>query len=119
MPDRRLPRPHRLPNRSEAADSDDAVTDINRRQPPLSNDQLAAVLLIAGLVVLAFYRRHTLLRQLNDWLHDNQIVLPGTAGLQIPHLGGLDGPRLLIACGLLLLTVLTAKIAIRSRRPRA
>lgn len=95
------------------------MTDNNRGQPPLSNDQLAAVLLVVGLAVLAFYRRHTLLRQLSDWLHDNQIVLPGTAGLQIPHVGGLDGPRLLIAVGLLLLTVLTAKIAIRSRRSRA
>ena len=87
-----------------------------RGQPPLSNDQLAAVLLVAGLAVLAFHRRHTLLRQLSDWLHDNRLVLPGAAVLQIPHLGGLDAPRLLIAGGLLLLTVLTAKIAIRSRQ---
>lgn len=47
------------------------MTENNSGQPPLSNDQLAAVLLIAGLAVLAFYRRHTLLRQLNDWLHGN------------------------------------------------
>ena len=91
----------------------------SRGQPPLSNDQLAVVLLVAGAVAFAFYRRHTLLRQLTTWLHDNQIVLPETAGLQIPHLGGLDAPRLLIAGGLLLLTVLTIKIAVRRRRPHA
>ena len=92
------------------------MTDDRRGQPPLSIDQLALVLLAAGLVVLAFQRRHTLLRQLTTWLHNNQIVLPGTAGLQIPQVGGLDGPRLLIAGGLLLLTVLTVKITLRSRR---
>ena len=91
------------------------MTDDRRGQPPLSVDQLALVLLVAGLAVFAFHRRHTLLRQLTTWLHHNQIVLPATAGLQIPHVGGLDGPRLLIAGGLLLLTVLTVKIALRSR----
>lgn len=92
------------------------MTDDSRGQPPLSNDQLAVVLLVAGAVAFVFHRRHTLLRQLTAWLHDNQIVLPGTAGLQIPYLGGLDGPRLLIASGLLLLIVLTVKITLRSRR---
>lgn len=94
------------------------MSDDNRGQPPLSNDQLAAVLLVAGAAVFAFHRRHTLLRQIRAWLHENQIVLPGTAGLQIPHLGGLDSPRLLIAGGVLLLMVLTIKIALRSRRSR-
>ena len=92
------------------------MTENDRGQPPLSSDQLALVLLVAGLAVLAFNRRHTLLRQLTTWLHHNQIVLPATAGLQIPHVGGLDGPRLLIAGGLLLLIVVTVKITLRSRR---
>ena len=93
------------------------MTENDRGQPPLSNDQLAAVLLAAGVVVFAFNRRDVLLSQLTASVHNHQIVLPGTAGLlQIPHVGGLDGPRLLIAGGLLLLAVLTIKIALRSRR---
>jgi hypothetical protein len=91
------------------------VTDDSRGQPPLSNDHLAVVLLVAGAVAYALHRRHTLLDQLTIWLHDNQIVLPGAAGLQISHLGGLDGPRLLIVGGLLLLIVLTIKITLRTR----
>lgn len=95
------------------------MSEDNHGQPPLNNDQLAAVLLTAGVVVLAFRRRHALLHELTDWLHEKQILLPGTAAaLQIPHLGGLDRPRLLIAGGAFLLTVITAKIAMRSRRPR-
>lgn len=92
------------------------MTDSSRGQPPLSNDQLVVVLLVAAVAGFAFHRRHTLLRQLATWLHDKHIVLSGTAGLQIPHLGGLDGPRLLIGGGLLLLTVLIIKITWRSRR---
>lgn len=93
------------------------MTDDNRGQPPLSNDQLVAGLLVAGAAVFVFRRRHTLLQQLTVWFQEHQIVLPETAGLlQIPHVGGLDGPRLLIVGGLLLLTVLTVKIATRARR---
>lgn len=93
------------------------MADDNRGQPPLSNDQMVAVLLVAGVAVFAFHRRHTLLHQLTVWVQEHQIVLPSAAGLlQIPHVGGLDAPRLLIVGGLLLLTVLTAKIATRARR---
>jgi hypothetical protein len=92
------------------------VSEGNRGQPPLSNDQLTVALLVAGAAVFAFLRRHTLLGQLAAWLQENRIVLPGAAGVQIPHLGSLDGPRLLIAGGTFLLIVLTVKIALRSRR---
>lgn len=87
-----------------------------RSDTGLTNDQIALIVIGCGAVGLLVSRRHEVLRQLQTWLVNHHVVLtPGSAAVDIPHLGGLDSGRVLIAGGAALILIVIGRIAYRSR----
>jgi hypothetical protein len=68
-----------------------------------------------GTIGVLYAKREPILAGAGNWFRDHQLLTDHNAIITIPHLGGLDLPRILILTGTLVVLGVAARIAVRRR----